>query len=160
MIDVVQPYITTHPHGVVRRHDISVPVFVRWAVRGCFEVDGSRLLWGLWPSEAEVKSFQPNATNTHVWQNFIMGEVSGRRIGMGHGWPPANIEAAIDDLDMGQAESASRSLDARDYDLFDANFSRGDEFAAFLPKLPQPGATEFGVVCFFAVSPLTVALYL
>jgi hypothetical protein len=52
MLDVVQPYIVTHPQGSVTRHDPDLNFMVRWAVRGCFSVNTSSVHWGPWPANA------------------------------------------------------------------------------------------------------------
>ena len=159
MIDVVQPYITTHPHGIVERHDANLPFFVRWAVRGVFASNASAVLWGRWPNNDDRKDAAghnfPAALPTNIndplawspeavdllsrssgewWAPFVEGSATAKQVGDTKGWPPANGGRNLHD---------ETSLDG-DYDLFRANFSRGDEYAAIIKDFAGPG--EYFVV--------------
>lgn len=58
MIDVVQPYIITHPSGLVHHKDPKTALMMRWSVRGCFGVNASTLFWGHWPTDEARKEAQ------------------------------------------------------------------------------------------------------
>lgn len=169
MIDVVQPYITTHPHGIVERHDANLPFFVRWAVRGVFASNASAVLWGRWPSNDERKAAagrnfaaalpsninDPLAWSSEAvdllkrssgewWAPFVEGSAVAKQVGDTKGWPPANGGGGR----RGRGRRTlhgdeTTSLDG-DYDLFRANFSRGDEYAAIVKAFSGPG--EYFVV--------------